>query len=267
MSELSTCALCPRLCRPTCPVAVGSHREAAVPAMIAAALVRWERGQLSPEVAAQAATLCVDCGGCEAWCHLERPLPRLLREARAQLLPEPLVEPLRPVQGEGRVAAVEADGRPLASALSTWLGEPVRRWFTADQLGVAAVEHAVWPARADALRERARQVDQVVVCDGGVASALQSAGVAFTWLHELVPDVADGCGSCRTGGEDLPLRCCGAANPLHLHHPEDARRVGKAWLARAETQQVLDARCRAHLLACGGLEVSDALDRLLERVG
>lgn len=261
-TEAHTCSLCPRLCRPACPVAVGSLREAAVPAAIARVVVDWDRGRTSPELAAQAVTLCVDCGACEAWCHLGMPLPEILREARAELLPEPLVEPLRAVEGEGRWLAIECDGRPLAEALSRRLGEPVRRWFTADALGAAAVEHAAWSRRAAEIRRAVAGAEFVVTVDGGVGRALAAAEVPFKWLHEAVPALAGGLAGCRMTG-DRPLACCGGADPLRHHHPDDARRLGRAWLARATTQRVLDGRCRNHLLACGGLEVTDPLDRLL----
>jgi len=261
-SEANTCALCPRLCRPACPVAVGSRREAAVPAAIARVLVDWDRGRTSPELAAQAVTLCVDCGACESFCHLGSPLPEILREARAELLPEPLFEPLRPIEGTGRWLAIEADGRPLADALSRRLNEPVRRWFTADGLGSAGVEHPAWARRADEIRRAVGDIEHVVIVDGGVGRALAAAEIPFQWLHDAIPALAEGLAGCRMPG-DRPLACCGGADPLHHHHPEDARRLGRAWLARASTQRVLDGRCRNHLLACGGLEVTDPLDRLL----
>ncbi len=261
-AEIHTCALCPRLCRPVCPVAVGSQREAAVPANMARVLVAWDRGQASPELASQAVTLCTDCGACEAFCHLGMPLPKALRETRAELLPEPLMEPVRPVEGEGSTLVIESDGRGMADAVARRLGAPVRRLFTADQLGVAAVEHPAWAERAREIREATHGIAEIVVVDGGVARALTAAGVSFRWLHEVFPSLAIGLPSCAVGGT-RPLACCGAAGPLRTHHPDDARRVGRAWLARADTQDVLDARCRNHLLGCGGLDATDPLDRLL----
>lgn len=261
IDDWSTCALCPRLCRPACPVTTGSRREAAVPAVIAAAILEWERGDLSAELAAQAATLCTDCGACQDWCLIDRPLPRLLREVRPRLLPEPLIEPLRPIEGEGSRVAVEADDRAFARALSRRLDAPVRRWVTRDHLGVAAVEHPSWPARARALRAHVGEAE-VVVADGGSARALEAAGVPFRWLHEVVPGLPGGVGSCAVAGEPRPLRCCGAGGPLPRHHPEDARRVGRAWLDRTRSRTLLDARCRAHLRASGG-DVVDLLDVLL----
>lgn len=261
-SNWSTCALCPRLCRTACPVATGSAREAAVPTWIATVLFDHERGRASAALAAEAVSLCTDCGACQQRCHLDRPLPRLFREARAGLLDPPEMDALQPIEGEGDLVAVEADERPFAAALARQLGCSVRRWPTRDRLGVAAVEHPVWARRAAELREFVGQA-RVAVVDGGVAHALGAAGIGFAWLHELVRVLPTGEGSCRTGA-DRPLACCGAAGPLAAHHPEDAARVGRAWLARAGDWRVGDARCRAHLRRCGGAEVTDTLDALLE---
>lgn len=259
--RLDTCALCPRLCRPACPVASGSAREAAVPSVIAGVLLDWQRGLGDAALAAKAATLCVDCGACQAHCHLDRPLPAALRFARVELVPVPPFEALRPIEGRGRMVAIEADERPLAKALARRLAEPIRRWPTADRLGVAAIDY---PAFENRLAEvRATLADcEVVVVDGAVAEVLKRAGVSFRWLHEVVPDLAAPCGSCRTAGPK-PAACCGAAGPLAQHHPEDAVRVGRHWLARTEERRVNDARCRNHLVAIDA-SVRDALDLLLE---
>ena len=259
--RLDTCALCPRLCRPACPVASGSAREAAVPAVIAGVLLDWQRGTGDADQAAKAATLCVDCGACQAHCHLDRPLPAALRVARSELVPMPPYEALRPIEGRGRIVAIEADERPLAKALSRRLAEPIRRWPTSDRLGVAAIDYAAFDNRLAEVRTTLADCE-VVIVDGALAEVLKRAGVAFRWLHEVVPDLAASCGSCKTAGPK-PAACCGAAGPLALHHPEDAVRVGKHWLARTEQRRVNDARCRNHLV---GLDASvrDTLDTLLE---
>lgn len=258
---VDTCSVCPRLCRPACPVASGSGREAAVPALIAATLVEWRDGRLLAALAAEAATLCTDCGACQAHCHIDRPLPEILRRARAELVACPPMEPLRPIEGQGATIAVEADERPLAAALARHLGRPIRRWVTRDRLGVAAVEHREWASRAVELRAWVEGVE-VVVADGGVAHALAAAGVPFRWLVDLVPALGGGIASCRAPGASPPTACCGAGGPLQRHHPEDALRVGRFWLTRATDERVADARCREHLRACGG-NTSDPLDLLL----
>lgn len=260
----STCALCPRLCRSACPVATGTGREAATPAIIAAAVFDYQRGRMSREDVVEHLSLCTDCGGCQEHCHLHMPLPQALRELRGELLDRPAVRPLGRVEGKARMVAVESDERPLARALEEVLGHPVARLKTRDHLGVAAIEHPSVERHLDSLKQLLRDRDPVVI-DGGVAQVLEAAGLRFRWLRDVVRDLPGGHRSCRQGSEG-PLRCCGGAGPLVDHHPEDARRVGRLWLERADDWTVRDARCRAHLRTCGG-DVSDPLDALMERVG
>ena len=261
MTPWDTCALCPRLCRTACPVATGAGREAAVPTLIATALRGFQQGRVPREQALQAATLCTDCGACQRRCHIDLPLPERLRAFRAAELPPPAVEPLQPIEGDGTRVAIEADERPFADTLARHLGEPVRRWPTSDRLGVALIEHQAWARQASELRRHA-STHSLVVVDGGVAEALEAASISFVWLHQLVRGLPTGEPSCRQGGGG-PLECCGGAGPLPLHHPEDAVRVGRLWLERAEEWKVGDARCREHLRASGG-DPTDPLDALME---
>lgn len=263
----STCALCPRLCRPSCPVATGTAREAAVPAVIAGALREWQAGRLPDAVAAEAATLCTDCGACRGHCHLDRPLPEILRAARdalADVLGRGEPEPLAAIEGDGEWIAVEADDRPLAAAVAQAVGRPVARWRTGDRLGSPVLENMRGRDAFLAAIRAAAGGRGIVLVDGGVADVLRAAGVPFTWLQDLVPGLTAGDGSCAAGGA-RPLACCGAAGPLARHHPDDALRVAAAWLDRSDSWEVADARCRCHLRAAGGADVVDPLDQLLAR--
>lgn len=260
----ATCALCPRLCRHACPVVTGSGREASVPAVIAAVLFEWERGTLPEAVARDAVTLCADCGACQDACHLHVPLPERMRAARARLLTAEF-PPLQPIEGAGDWVAVEVDDRPLAAALAAELRVPVRRWPAPERLGLVAIEASAFAGRAAALRKAVGSL-QVVVADGGIAQVLGAADIGYSWLHELVPSLAEGTGSCRTGG-DRPLACCGGAGPIAHHHPDDAARVGRAWVARSGGGALLDSRCRNHLRAIASSEASDPVDALLARHG
>lgn len=261
--QWDTCALCPRLCRTACPVATGSAREAAVPTLIATTIRAHEQGRLPVSQAIEAATLCTDCGNCAELCHIDRPLPEFLRSFRGEHLAEPAVEPLRPIEGSGARVAIEADERPFAATLARHLGQSVRRWPTADRLGVALVEHEGWARQASELRRHA-STHSLVVADGGVAQALEASDISFEWLHQVVRGLPTGAPSCRQEGRG-PLACCGGAGPLATHHPDDARRVGKLWLDRAEDWKVGDARCREHLRGCGA-DPTDPLDALMELV-
>lgn len=261
MTRFDTCSLCPRLCRDACPVATGSAREATVPAWIGATLREWELGRLPDAAALEAATACVDCGGCRDNCHLHVPLPEYLRTVRARLDVLPPPAPLAPIEGTGAWIAVETDERPLAALLASRLAGGVRRWPTVDRLGVAALESPSWVRHAPLLRA-AVGASPVVVADGGAAQALAAAGVEVTWAHVAVGESEVRVGSCAAGGE-RPLRCCGAAGPLLRHHPDDALRVARRFAERGEVARVVDARCRSHLRAAG-IEASDWVDRWME---
>lgn len=262
--NVSTCALCPRLCRSSCPAATGSGREAATPSVIAGAILEFERGKLDEADLVHHLTLCTDCGGCQDHCHLHLPLPALLAEWRGAHLPPPPIAPLGRIKGTAKTVIIESDERELADALSRAIGEPVATFRTPDRLGVAAIEH-------DAIERHLVEVARLferrmpVVIDGGVAEVLQRAEVGFRWLRDVVRELPQGHRSCRQGGHDV-LRCCGGAGPLHRFHADDAERLGKLWLRRTDDWQVEDARCRRHLRGCGGTVV-DPADALLERYG
>lgn len=257
-AELSTCALCPRLCRPACPVTTGTGREAAVPTFLAGMAIEHERGRIEAELAEAALSLCTDCGACEAHCHIHHPLPELLRDARFEASVERVFEPVAAIEGDAEVVAVEADERPLAEVVARTLGVEVARWKTRDRFGAAHLDSRGWDPEP---LIRAAEGRRIIVADGGVAQALERAGIAVEWLTELVE--RDGCtGSCADGGE-RPLACCGGGGPLPVHHPEDAQRVARAYHRRWEGGVLSDARCRGHLRSAG-FEARDVLDELLE---
>lgn len=258
MSELSTCVLCPRLCRTSCPVATGSAREAATPSAIASVLWDYEQGRVTRSLAIAAATLCVDCGACQDRCHLDRPLPEILRKFRAELLPESLPDEISAVEGEGRYVAVLTDDRDWSGALARATGEAVRVWRTGDHLGLGATDRI---SHARRLRDGLPAGCVVVTADGGVALSLRNAGIDYLLLGQLVPAVNEGVGSCVIDGEK-PLACCGAAGPLAGHHPEDANRVGRAFHVRSGTNAFRDSRCASHLRN-SGCDARDPVDRLL----
>lgn len=255
----ATCALCPRLCRWSCPVAAGTAREAAVPTQIAEVLLAWRRGSVDASLAAEAAALCSDCGRCADACHLHRPLPDELADAREQLAPATVlpVGELERVgddpRGGGALVAVETDDRRWAEALSQRLGVAVLRLRAPDALGGEHRRAAGHESRAATLR--ARLVGRTaVVSHGAAARVLDEAGVAWRWLHDVIGEpAAAGC----VGGADT---CCGGAASLRAVHPADATRLA----ARYPVDGVLaDTRCASHLRSCDR-PVVDVVDRLLE---
>lgn len=254
-----TCALCPRLCRSACPVAAASGREAAVPAVIAEVVLGWRRGRVAPALALEAASMCVDCGACQAYCHLHVPLPDALREARHTLAPPP--QPMGPVRGRGDVVAIEHDARAWHDALAAREGIAVAWLRTDDALGLSALGGPRSDAWLDTVRRHLAGVHPVVA-HGGVAKVLDAAGVPYTWLHRRLGllDARTGCTGPAGQGHDAHRTCCGGAEPLRSAHPDVA-----AHLARRAPAGAIwaDARCRDHVGACG-IPARDAVDVLLE---
>jgi len=262
---IEQCSVCPRLCRHACPVATATGREAAVPSLIASAIHAWSRGWLSPELAGNAASLCVDCDACREACHLHADLPGELRAVRRRLLRPAPMEPLGPIEGDAELVVIEADTRSFAAALGQVLGVPVARLRTADALGVHAIDSALWPARVHALRSKLKS-RSLVTADGGVVRALTSAALPVRWLHELVDLHQPVRDSCASNGAAEGLRCCGGAGPLAAEHPADAERMARVWAAAQPDAPVADARC-AGLCRRAGAPVVDAIDLLLLRLG
>lgn len=259
-TAFDTCALCPRLCRVACPVATLTAREAAVPTQIAEVLRGWREGRVSDALARASVTLCVDCGRCQERCHIDQPLPAALREARRELLGAKAPTTLSPIVGASKVVAVLTDDRDWSAALAVHRRAPVALWRTADQLGETARGGPGWQAHLDAVRAQASG-RELVVAHGAVAVVLGEAGVPYRWLHEVLGREEVRCG-CAGPGDGGPS-CCGGAGPLAEHHPADAARMARKWLAAGPDRVVADARCAGHL-ARVGLVARSLVDEAVE---
>ena len=84
MTDPSLCALCPRLCRYSCPVAQGTADEGATPTAMAQAWRAAKAGDLSWKATADLVSRCTGCMACQAPCELEQDVPSYLYEARAE---------------------------------------------------------------------------------------------------------------------------------------------------------------------------------------
>jgi hypothetical protein len=171
--------------------------------------------------------------------------------------------PVAAVEGAGDDVAVEAR-RPFADALSHVLARPVGRWVTQDALGAAGRGGPGWSAHLEAVRGTLG-ARRAITADGDVARVLASAGVAWAWLHEVVP--LSGLDGLRPGCVGAPSvgaqACCGGGEVLAARAPDEARRLAARWV-RERGNRVADVRCASHLRAQGYL-VEDAVDRLLAR--
>ncbi len=271
VAEYETCAYCPRLCRPVCPVAVGSAREAATPTAMMTGPFLAVLDALSREEAGAYAALCVSCGACTEHCKVQRPVADLLAAARQTLLDPPAPEELGEIEGAGAWVAVECDGRPWGRALARRTGRPVARFVTRDHLGEALLDSpAAFAQHARALRDRLAG-RTLIVADSGCLRAAREAGLSAQHLAELVPPpelalTFHACEGPELPGEPAPdaLACCGARSPLLDRHPIIAAEVAESAARRLGAQpcSTADARC-ARALRAAGAEIWDPVTSLL----
>jgi ferredoxin len=261
--DFETCALCPRLCRHVCPVAVATGREAATPTAMMTQLWDHLRGAGSADLARSAAHLCTSCGACTTACKLDRPVGDLLATARAELS-EALPDLELPVPtGEGRWTAVEADERTWGPALSAHLNEPVAVLRAHQRLGASWAEHPEFGPWADRLRAHLAG-RSLVVADGDLAMVCRRARIDHVLLSDLIPAPAGSpIAGCTLPGDNQGP-CCGAIPSLGRHHPQAAADMADLLgdTLGGSTPWTRDAHCAGHLRA-GGTPTLDPIDILL----
>ena len=82
LAQAALCSVCPKLCRPTCPVQHATGRESAAPWRISDAVVRGVSSGWTVPLAEQVAQ-CTGCGACGEPCLPGTNLPEESRAARA----------------------------------------------------------------------------------------------------------------------------------------------------------------------------------------
>jgi Fe-S oxidoreductase len=128
LAQASLCSLCPKLCRPACPVAAGTGREAVQPWRISDAVVRGTASGWSLPLAEQVAS-CTGCLACAQPCLPGTNLPEESRAARAAAaeagVPLPAAVALRERVAATGTPRTEPHPRNDADAATVlWLGCP-----------------------------------------------------------------------------------------------------------------------------------------------
>ena len=82
-SDPELCALCPKLCRFSCPVASATADEGATPTAMFAGVRMAEAGEISWQTAADNLAKCTGCGACRSPCEFDQDVPQMLYRARA----------------------------------------------------------------------------------------------------------------------------------------------------------------------------------------
>ncbi len=226
LAQASLCSLCPKLCRPTCPVQHATGREAVAPWRISDAVVRGVSSGWTLPLAEQVAS-CTGCLACASPCLPGTNLPEESRAARAAAANAGAVLPAA-IRVRERIAAsgtprrwsppdVPGEGTRLflgcpsspeiaaaALALFAAAGEPIS--CAADERCCGAVPHDLGlapeaTALATAAGESLAGADRVVVASPGCARMMREEWprlglasppvvTAVEWLASVVSTLA-----------------------------------------------------------------------------
>ena len=250
-----TCALCPRLCRHACPVAVGTGLESTTPTAIMGLLVH---PQNHPELSRAAVDLCTQCGSCEDYCGLDQPVRTILADARSALH-DPLNAWAPPaIQGHRQTVAVICGPTDWSSNLSAITGQTMATLLTSDHLAEPHRSRTdSTPAALEQLRAMFTGRTAVVACHT-CREALEAASIPVEMLDNLLPrrpsrPTWHACRCEASSGVRTLQGCCGARGPLSTAHPDLASEMAHALRSRLDGQAVYtpDARCAAHMQQAG----------------
>ncbi|HND32365.1 MAG TPA: hypothetical protein PLA94_20315 [Myxococcota bacterium] len=252
-ADYAICALCPRLCRHVCPVAVATGREAATPtAMMSIPLLAAQ----VPELSLAGTSLCNGCGACTRHCKNHQPVAERLSAWRAEQGARPTAEPLRPVEGSEVVVAILTDDRDWRSEIGRG---PMAALRTTDFLG-----HEAWRAgNTEVLPALTRHLSgrRVLCLHGDVAELLKAADIPVEWLE--LPEKASFL-TCFEGAGTGPgqLACCGRREGFAKREPDAAHAVARrnVELWEGAPKSCRDQGC-ADWLRAAGANIAGPLDR------
>lgn len=223
-----TCAMCPKMCRFSCPVARATASDAVHPTGLGTAVTRALDGTLSWEEAGPVAYECTMCRRCNTYCDLDQDVPAYIREARGEAVrrgtaPEAVFEVDRRISGTGSPYGVDVSDEVAAA---------IREAMQTEAPGPTDV---VYVPSCTALAREPGIVQAVV-------SVLQGAGVGVRVIHP---------GCCGGFAADLGL----------AETAEDLDREMREAIDRANGRRVVtdDPLCARHLGAVPFAVVADEL--------
>ena len=265
-AQPDTCALCPRLCRHRCPVALATGLESATPTAIMSTIVMARHGDST--TVGQAIDLCTRCGECEVACGVDQPVVALLDAAR--ITHQSPMTPWEPpqIQGEEDHVAILCSGTDWTEMFEQRYNIKLCRLTTHDHLGeLHFIRPDTKPDLLKKLKETLGEKTAITTCNTCL-SILLEAGCNALHISRFVGDETRiprwrTC-QCKPGqGVRTEVNCCGARAPLITSHPEVAQMVANDLRRRLDGQAVYieDSRCSAHLKAAG-TQVVDPIDRL-----
>ena len=257
-ATLDTCALCPRLCRHVCPVAVGTGLESATPTAILTEAMIAQRPEEIPHEAHHALDLCTRCGHCADFCGVDQPVVDLLDTARTRHQPRPKPWQAPPIQGHCPTVAIICDAKDWSDGLAEDTHQPLARLLTPDHLGET---HRI---RTDTLPDVIAQLKTLfqgrtaITSCGTCRQALTDADVtveSIVSVSQFIPPLPTwrSCHCVDGPSVDTNIRCCGARAPLIGAMPHLATMMATEIRRRLDGQAIFvpDTRCAAHLQSVG----------------
>jgi ferredoxin len=265
IAVVDTCALCPRLCRHVCPVAVATGLESPTPSAIMTEVMLAEGpGSAQHEVAA-ALDLCTRCGHCEDFCGVGQPVVALLDAARTRHQARPNTWNAPAIQGHALAVAIICGPHDWSAALAQDTGTTLSQMLTSDHLGeIHRIRNDTAPEVISALKRSFQGRTAITSC-GTCKAALIAAEVAVESIESVCQSVPPlptwrTC-HCEPGPSvDTLTRCCGARAPLATSESTLAASMATFIRRRLDGQSVYvpDTRCAAHLQSVGVSAVGPA---------
>ena len=265
-TQPDACALCPRLCRHACPVAVATGLESTTPTAIMTNLILHQHNPQSD--LSNGIDLCTRCGQCEAVCGIDQPVVAILDEARTMHQPAPKEWTVPEIIGKGSHVAIISGPYDWSTTLKKTLNIECAQMFTTDHLGELHCIRTDTRAGVHEKLSTALGSKIAIVSDHTCLQTLRAAGCQAIHLSSLIDTAKVGprwrtCGCEHGPGIDTLIHCCGAKAPLSASHPEISEMIANDLRRRFQGQAVYieDSRCSAHLKAAGA-QVKDAIDHL-----
>lgn len=164
-----TCAMCPKMCRFSCPVARATASDGVHPTGLGTAVTRAREGTLPWEEAGRVVYECTMCLRCNAFCDLDQDVPAYLRGAREEAVDRD-VAPDAIGEMAGRIGS---SGNPYGADVSDEVAAAIREALQTEAPGTTDV---IYVPSCTALVHDPGAVQAVV-------SVLQGAGVGVRVLH------------------------------------------------------------------------------------
>lgn len=269
-SVVDTCALCPKLCRHVCPVAIGTGLESATPTAILTEVLLADQDEANAPTAAEAIGLCTRCGACADFCGVDQPVVTLLDETRTRYQPRP--SPWSPpvITGHAPTVAILCGPDDWTKGLAESLQQDIAVLRTDDHLGEPHMIRSDTRDELVAALAKLMQGRTAITSCATCRTALELAGVTVESVSAVTQHVPAfptwrTCHCAPGPSVDTVIRCCGARAPLSLEHPDLASAMAKEIAIRLEGQTVFvpDTRCAAHLVSAGAPAVGPT-DHLLQ---